>query len=76
MVIPERVKRFINNTNSFCVIMEDDQPAYILSSFDWAERMMLPPEMGELDEVEEVNNNISLVAEETREGVNSQEGVV
>lgn len=69
MHIPDRIKRFIKHTNSLCVIMEENEPAYLLTSFDWAERMMLPQdeEIHDLSEIERLNDDISLVADEEKE---------
>lgn len=63
MNIPNRVKNFIKLTNSFCVIMEDNEPAYIVATFDWAERIFLPED---LEEIEQANDDISVVAVEER----------
>ena len=69
MLIPNRVKRFIEATHSFCVIMDGDRPAYIVAPFDWAERMFLGRnEDEELEELEDINSDINSVAEETRPG--------
>ena len=59
MNIPERVKKFIKKTNSFCIIMNGDEPEYILASFEWAERMMIPPDETDMAEA---NSDISLAA--------------
>lgn len=67
MVIPNRVKRFIEATNSFCVVMDGDKPAYIIAPFDWAERMLLGhTDDEELEELEAINSNIDSVAKATR----------
>ena len=68
MQINDRVKRFIKHTNGLCIIMEDGEPEYVLTSFDWAERMMLPQdeEIHDLGEIERLNDDISLVAEEEK----------
>ena len=69
MNIPDRIKRFIKHTNSLCIIMEENEPAYLLSSFDWAERMMIPheEEIHDLSEIERLNDDISLLVGEEKE---------
>lgn len=66
MIIPNRVKRFIEATNSFCVVMDGDKPAYVIAPFDWAERMFLGHSNEETEELEEINTDINSVAEEVR----------
>ncbi len=61
MIISERLKNFIKATNSFCVIVEDGKPSYVVSSFDWVEKLINPHD---IEEAERVNSDINTIRQE------------